>query len=113
MNLREELIQKMRIPSGRIDEINEAIFNPDQHVIKAFLDVVTKYGSQDEINAKEAESGKLSSLEAKVEQTCPEYLDELFWLQKKVENNSFIRISNFRRKILGEKANAVSFKEST
>jgi hypothetical protein len=61
----------MRIPSSRVDEINEAIFNPDQRVINDFLDVVTKYGAPDEINAKAAEAGRLSSLEAQVKRHPP------------------------------------------
>lgn len=103
----------MRIPSSRIDEINEAIFNPDQQVINAFLDVVTKYGTPGEINAKAAEAGRMSSLEARVKRLRPEYLDDLSWLRRQVENDSFIRISNYRRKILGEKADTMNFKEET
>jgi len=103
----------MRIPSSRIDEINEAIFNPDQQVITAFLDIVTKYGSPDEINARAAGAGKLSSLEAQVRRTRPEYLEDLAWLRQQVENVSFIRISNYRRKILGEKVDTLRFNEGT
>lgn len=113
MNLREELIHKMRIPSSRIDEINDAIFNPDQQVIKTFLDVVTKYGTPDEINAKAAEAGRMPSLEARVKRLRPEYLDDLSWLRRQVENDSFIRISSYRRKILGDKADTMNFKEET
>jgi hypothetical protein len=113
MTLRDELIQKMRIPAGRIDEINEAIFNPDQRVFKDFLDVVTQYGSPDEINAKAAEAGRLSSLEAQVKRLRPEYLDDLSWLKQQVENGSFIRISDYRRKVLGKKAEGMQFKEDT
>jgi hypothetical protein len=113
MNLREELIQKMRIPSSRIDEINEAIFNPDQQVINAFLDIVMQYGAPDEINARAAGAGQLSSLEAQVKRTRPEYLEDLSWLRQQVENGSFIRVSNYRRKILGDKADGMTFEEET
>ena len=113
MNLREELIQKMRIPPTRIDEINEAIFHPDQRVINDFLDVVTKYGAPDEINARAAEAGKLSSLETQVRRLCPEYLEDLSWLRQQVKHGTFIRISNYRCKILGAKADTMTFKEET
>jgi hypothetical protein len=113
MILREELIHKMRISSSRIDEINEAIFNPDQRVINAFLDVVMQYGTPDEINAKAAEAGKLSSLETQVRRLCPEYLKDLSWLRQQVERGTFIRVSNYRCKILGAKADAMTFKEET
>jgi hypothetical protein len=113
MNLREELIHKMRIPSSRIDEINEAIFNPDQQVIDNFLAVVTKYGSPDEINARATEAGKLSSLEAQVKETRPEYLEDLSWLRQQFQNGSFIRVSDYRRKVLGDNADAMTFREET
>jgi hypothetical protein len=113
MNLREELIHKMRIPSSRIDEINEAIFNPDQQVIDNFLAVVTKYGSPDEINARATEAGKLSSLEAQVKETRPEYLEDLSWLHQQLQNGSFIRVSDYRRKVLGDNADAMTFREET
>lgn len=113
MNLREELIQKMRIPPTRIDEINEAIFHPDQRVINDFLDVVTKYGAPDEINAKAAEAGRLSSLERQVKCTRPEYLEDLSWLRRQVEDGTFVRISDYRRRILGERAEQIQFQEKT
>jgi hypothetical protein len=111
MNLRDELIQKLRIPPMRIDEINDAIFNPDQQVINAFLDVVTKYGTPDEINARAAEAGKISSLEALVKRIRPEYLDDLSWLKMQIENETFIRISDYRRNVLGAQADEMKFKD--
>lgn len=113
MTLREDLIQKMRIPSWRIDEINDAIFNPDQQVVHDFLDVVTKYGTPDEINAKAREASQLSNLEVQVERLHPEYLEDLSWLKQQVEQGTFIRICDYRRKVLGSKADGMQFKEST
>jgi hypothetical protein len=103
----------MHIPSSRIDEINEAIFNPDQRIINDFLDVVTKYGAPDEINARAADAGQLSSLEAQLKRIRPEYLEDLSWLREQVEKGTFIRISKYRDYVLGEKSNAISFKEDT
>jgi hypothetical protein len=110
---REILIQKMHIPPGCIDKINDAIFNPDQQVIKNFLDVVLKYGTPDEINARATEAGRLSSLEAQVARVHPEYLEDLSWLQEHVERRSFIRISEYRRNILGDRVETMTFKEET
>jgi hypothetical protein len=76
------------------------------------LDVVAKYGTPEEINARAAEAGKLSSLEAQVRRVHPEYLSDLSWLREQVENGYFIRISNYRRKVLGEKADAIHFYEN-
>ena len=113
MTLRDELIQKLRIPSNRIEEINDAIFTPDQQVINAFLDVIAKYGSPEEINARAVGAGKLSCLEAKVREIRPEYLDDLQWLKQQASQGTFIRIADYRRKILGAQADAVKFREES
>jgi len=111
MSLKDELIQKLRIPSLRINDINDAIFNSDQTAVNAFLDVVTKYGTPEQINAKAAEASQLSSLEEKVEHSRPEYLKDLSWLRMQVQEGTFIRVSEYRRNILGQRADTIKFKD--
>lgn len=112
MNLRAALIDKMRIPPSRIEEINQAIFHLDQQIINAFLDIVTQYGTPEEINKKAEQANRLSNLEAQVRSLHPDYLDDLAWLRQQSEQESFIRISDYRRKILGKEADLAGFKES-
>lgn len=112
MTAREQLIHKMRLPSSRIGEINDAIFTLDQNVITDFLDIVEGYGSPDEINTRAAESSRLPALKARIRRVQPEYLDDLDWLQQKAESRAFIRISEYRRRVLGAQANVVSFREN-
>lgn len=112
MTAREQLIHKMRLPSSRIGEINDAIFTLDQNVITDFLDIVEGYGSPDEINTRAAESSRLPALKARIRRVQPEYLDDLDWLQQKAESRAFIRISEYRRRVLRAQANVVSFREN-
>ncbi len=112
MSVREEIIQKIRLQPARVDEINHAIFNPDQRVISDFLDVVEKYGSPDEINAKAAKACQFSNLVSQVEKSRPEYLKDLRWLEEQKTKKTFIRISDYRRKILGDAAETIKFRES-
>ena len=104
-NLRERL----KIPANRLDEINAVLLNPDMRVINDFLAVVEKYGTPEEINAKHHEARQLDNLLAKVKTTKPEYLTDLEWLSAQRDAGVFISVADYRRKVLGDKADSMSF----
>lgn len=106
-DLRERLV----IPPGRLEAINRVLLNPDQQVINDFLAVVEKYGTPEEINTRARESRKLENLLAKVKESNPDHLEDLEWLQEKQDQGAFISIPEYRRKILGDQAENVSFSE--
>ncbi|MHA2143792.1 MAG: hypothetical protein ACXADD_20135, partial [Candidatus Thorarchaeota archaeon] len=81
-------------------------------MIDGIIDVIEKHGGVDEINRKANESRKLESLMAKLEKKNSPYVKDLQWLQEKRDNNSFISVSDFRRKVLGDKADSMDFDES-
>jgi hypothetical protein len=56
----------LEIRHTRLDAINEVLLDPNSKVINAFLDVVAKYGTPEEINRKAAEARRLENLYAKV-----------------------------------------------
>lgn len=101
----------LQIPAERLDDINKIFLNPDSQVVNDFLAVVEKYGSPDEINAKAEQSRQLPILLQKVKETKPEYLNDLKWLEEQRDNKAFISIANYRRKVLGERANTFTFKD--
>jgi len=75
-----DLRKRLEISPERIDAINDVLLNPDMRVMNEFLEVVAKYGTPEEINAKAREARKMENLLAKVKETKPEYLDDLKWL---------------------------------
>jgi len=105
----EKLRQLLEIPYERLDAINEILLNPDMRVVNEFLAVVERYGDPDEINRKAERARQLPMLLKKVEQTKPEHLDDLKWLQEQRDQRSFISEADFRRKVLGDKANQIEF----
>jgi hypothetical protein len=110
---REELLNRLRLPPVRLEEINAELFTAESRALNDFLDVVEKYGSPEEINRKAAEAGCLSVLEAKVRQIRPEYLADLDWLRKQAETGTFISLTAYRQKILGERFRETLIKENT
>ena len=105
----EDLRNLLKIPYDRLDDINNILLNPDMQVVNDFLAVVKKYGTPEEINQKANQARDLSVLLKKVEQTKPEYLDDLRWFQEQRESNSFISVPAYRRKVLGDEVDSMQF----
>jgi hypothetical protein len=61
-----DLRDRLKIPTSRVREINEIFVDPSMQVTGDFLQVVEKYGTPGEINAKARKAGSLSSLVARV-----------------------------------------------
>jgi hypothetical protein len=107
--MENELRSLLEIQHNRLDAINEVLLNPDTKIINAFLDVVKKYGTPEEINRKARQAGSLDNLLAKVNDRQPAYLKDLEWLQEQVKIGRFISIADYRQKILGDVANDTKF----
>lgn len=106
----EALLNKLRLSAARLEEINSALFTDDSRVLADFLAVVEKYGSPETINRKAEQARALPALLDQVRQTHPGYLTDLEWLREQVEQGTFIRIAEYRRKVLGARADRMTFK---
>jgi hypothetical protein len=99
----------LEIRHSRLDAINEVLLDPDTKIINAFLDIVAKYGTPEEINRKAAEARKLENLYAQVNERAPEYIRDLDWLKEQRDAQRFISIADYRHKVLGERAKSTTF----
>ncbi len=104
-----DLRSRLEIGPEKIAEINAVLLDPDLQIINDFLEVVKKYGTPEEINAKAIQARQKENLLKKVEQTKPEYLDDLEWLEKQRDQGAFISVADYRRKILGDKVKGMAF----
>ncbi len=104
-----DLRKRLQISPARLDDINAVLLNPDTRVINDFLDVVAKYGSPEEINAKAKAAREMSALRARVKSIKPEYLADLDWLAEQRDKGAFISVADYRRKVLGDKADTMTF----
>jgi hypothetical protein len=107
----ENIRERLKIPPERLEAINAILIAPNMRVIDDFLDVVSKYGTPEEINAKAKQAMKLPALLHQVKQTKPEYLADLQWLQKQVDEGTFISIAEYRRKVLGNTVDSLTFSD--
>lgn len=105
----EKLRQLLKIPYDRLDDINAVLLNPDMRVVNEVLAVVEKYGTPEEINRKAERARQLPSLLKRVEQTQPGFLKDLEWLQEQRDRKAFISVPEYRRKVLGKRADRTVF----
>ncbi len=105
----EKLRQLLKIPYARIDDINAVLLDPNMQAVNDFLAVIEKYGDPAEINRKADEAGNYTNLIERVRQSNPTYLKDLEWLKEQRDQKSFIQVGDYRRKVLGERAEQTSF----
>jgi len=109
----EELRDLLEIPDDRLEAINDVLLGGDTKIINAFLDVVAKYGTPEEINAKANEARRYENLLKKVEEKKPEYLKDLQWLAEQRDRGAFIPVAEYRGKVLGDAARTMKFKDES
>jgi hypothetical protein len=105
----DELRKRLIIPETCLDDINSVIMDPESQVINDFLEVVASYGTPEEINEKARQARHLPNLMARVEAIKPEYLKDLHWLDEQRDAGAFISISDYRRKVVGLKADGMEW----
>ncbi|MFW9965923.1 MAG: hypothetical protein ACFFEA_02090 [Candidatus Thorarchaeota archaeon] len=104
--------QKLEISVQSLNEINKFLLKEGNPLIDGLIEVIEKYGGVDEINKKANEARRLESLMAKLEKKASPYVKDLQWLQEERDNESFITIPDYRRKVLGDRADSMDFDNS-
>jgi hypothetical protein len=108
----DDLRERLRISEENLGEINDFLLRKDNPLTNGLLKVVEKYGGVEEINSKAEESRKLESLMKRLERKKSPFVKDLEWLIKQRDKAAFISIPDYRRKILGKKADSVRFDDS-
>ena len=102
----EDLHHRLLIPDTNLAAINALLLNPDSRVIDGLLKVVEKYGTPEEINWQAAEARKLPNLMKRLEAVNSPYIADLEWLIEQRDSGAFISEADYRRQVLGPKADA-------
>ena len=107
-----ELRSKLKIQEQNLEEVNRFLGAKNNPLVNALLNIVDKYGGVDEINRRAMDARKVENLMARLERKKSPFLKDLEWLIKQRDKDEFISISEYRRKVLGKKANSAEFDES-
>ncbi len=104
--------ERLRIDASVLDDINQFFLDPENPLIRSLLQVVAKYGTPEEINARAREARQLPVLLKRLRGMNSPYLKDLGWLMAERDGKAFVSISDFRRNILGERVRSMPFDES-
>ncbi len=107
----DNLRHLLTIPYDRLDDINSVLLNPDTRVVNDILEVIARYGTPEEINQKADQARQLPALLEKVKECKPDYLRDLDWLIEQREQEAFISIPEYRRKVVGKRADSMKFQD--
>jgi len=107
-----KLAKQLKIPLSNLAKINKLLGDPKNKLVKDALAVIAKYGTIDEINHKSEQARKLSNLMTRLRAMNSPYAPDLEWLLEQRERGAFIRVADYRRKVLGSKAVRVRFKKA-
>lgn len=111
MATKDDLRARLRIPYDRLDAINAVLLDPDTRVVNDLLDVIAKHGTPEQINAKAATARDFDNLMTRLAEHDCRYLDDLIWLQQQRDAGAFISEAEYRRLVLGDKAEGMTFKD--
>lgn len=109
--MKSELRDRLRISQSRLEEINALLLNPSSQVINDFLEVVTRYGTIEEINRKADQARNLTNLMARLRKMDSPYLADLDWLIEQQNAHAFISVADYRRKVLGDRVDTMTFRD--
>jgi hypothetical protein len=104
-----DLRNRLRISESRLEEVNALLLDPNSQVINDFLTVVERHGTVEEINRRAEEARHLPNLLARLEEAQSPYLADLKWLKEQRDAGAFVSVADYRREVLGDRADRMAF----
>ena len=104
---------RLAIDADRLREIDELLLDPRTRIVDELLGVVARYGTPDEINRKARAAGSLSALLDRVRRSDPAAAADLDWLAGQRDAGAFVSVADFRRSVLGDRADSIAFRDAS
>jgi len=107
----KELRKKLKITNKAVDIVNKFLLEENNILINNLFEIIDNYGGVEEINKKAREAAKLENLMERLTKKKPDYALDIDWLIEQKDNNAFISMNNYRKKVLGDKITDVKFND--
>jgi len=107
----KEWKEKLCIPQSRLDEVNRFLSAEANKAIDPLFDIIRKYGTIEEINAKAVLTGSLDYQMTRIRELGSPYVQDLEWLMEQRDQKAFISMADYKSKVLGDRAGSVSFRD--
>jgi len=103
---------RLKITAESLKEVNDFLLREDNPLVNGVLEIVDKYGGVEEINRRAKEAGRTEELMRKLEGRKSPFVKDIEWLSGQRDKGAFISVPNYRRKILGSRAESTRFDDS-
>ncbi len=107
----ENLRNLLKISNKSVETVNGYLLDTNNSLVNSLLEIVDKHGGPKEINKKAEEARNLDTMLKKLERNNPNHVRDLEWLIKKRDEQAFVSIPEYRRTILGDKIDDMSFND--
>lgn len=98
----------LKVNPSAPDAINAFLADESNPIVKGLLDVVAKYGTPEEINARAAAARDLGNLKKRLSEINSPYLADLEWLEQQRDAGAFVSLEEYTERVLGEGAEPVA-----
>ena len=106
-----DLRERLAISEAQLRRINDFLLDPNSEVVSEFLAIVEKHGGPDELNRKAEAARGLPALMDRLRASGSPYVADVEWLIEQRDARAFTSVAAFRRKVLGERADRMTFDE--
>jgi hypothetical protein len=107
----KQLRKRLEISKDALKSVNDFLLDETNPLINDLFTVVEKYGGIDEINKRAQESSNLNDLISRLEKKNANYVKDIEWLIESRDKKAFINVNEYRKKVLGEDALGMEFKD--
>jgi hypothetical protein len=108
-----DLRHRLKIDPKRLDELNALLLDPKNDLVNQLLDVVKRHGGPEAINEKAALARELPNLFRRLQEIRSPYHADLEWLTRERDRGAFVSIADFRKNVVGKRADSARFDESS
>jgi len=106
------LQSKLKIPASNLAAINDLLLDPKSKLVNDVLKVIAKHGTIDEINRQSAEARKLPNLMKRLREMKSPFVPDLDWLIAQRDAGAFVSVADYRRRVIGERADVMKFSKA-
>jgi len=106
-----DLRKRLMMKPERLQEINDFIMDENNPLVNDLLDIVAKYGGPEEINRRAAQARKPENLLAALQKQDSPYLPDVKWLMEQRDSGTFVKMADYRKRLLGKAADSMVFNE--
>ncbi|MGE5138650.1 MAG: hypothetical protein ACM3JD_04240 [Rudaea sp.] len=109
----EQAIADLTIAEANLNSLNALLADPACKLMAGLLEVVRKYGTPAEINARAEQARSWPHVMDRLKEIGSPYLADLEWLVEQADRYAFVSVPEYRYRVLGHRADNVAFDESS